>query len=1316
MDALKKELLSKARRKKFRILINCVLFLVRYRRALEQQDLSKLGFMGFKYLHMIDDKHNMDLTANVQEQAAQLAQLQTDYDKLQDKFEVMNMRYLELETQYQGLERDFANAQSMLQSKEQQLLDAMALNNSLHSMLDNYQKSFEEMSKHKPVAIQVANKLKSDATNRVHLLYKSQRNIIFNLTYLLFRVRCIIHNIDPIRGVQYVKREQGRCDVIYENYLNMSQAPPTMRSSLIMANGSFSAVQGSIMSPAQTATNSTIELNNRFLNSRRASTLNALAVIRGKGHRVMKFIQSHKHTNILTNDYKILDKWVRWIKLTDDKAPGDKEEDEKVVRTELVQTINRDHMLVHHIHRTVIGDIYNIQGYLQTYKRAYNEALERMDAIHHREMDERAKRAMQSDRSVVSQSSGGTKKKRNKVMQIKQNFAHMLDTDVPGYLANVLKAIETVQQEHGDIYEETASPKLDALTMMSVEDAVVSPSIGKPAVSGRARRGSFRPGKAMWSANLPAALEAEESTIHEEPSVVKEASLDAIDDQAVSALEAGASTSRGDVKEVPVAAAEEEFGDTTNSSVHPTPASRIIPLAGQSPVVSLSNPDGAPSTVQQAVSAGPRPASIPVNFSAESASIQKQAPLPDTSVQAPKDHVESTMPIGQTVPVHVAAKPVSVSPAAAASTTIPRAVSQPVNSTVLTPAVGESKSSAVLHAAHHIEVVQSAPVQPQSRTDVSNNVASIAAAVKKDAPIASASFVKLASGMSKPAPANVQSADASEVKPVSSTEDHHGVKRRETQVGKLAKLVSNQLADQPAGAESVPATKHTMPATVRSAPIDPVSSKAASNSSLNSHHTPALPASPPRVPSPPLMSPAGRSSPPMRPGSAHRSQSIISDDEDDYGSEDDSVQQEMADMTVLHGEVLALLNRDNELQASIAGLEATNTILRNEMHAHQQELWGQRDMIADLQHRNVTLTEDVQKTLARFEGTLHENGLLREIVYDSFRYQSKEIESLLQRLRGDMQAKIDAYEARLPFQVLKIDQGTQINCSVCAVREHNRPAEGSVHGIGPGIYEPLSAALGGNVRVLVPNRQRIVPSPQPVSHEEQEEQPFVEKIMSVLATSVSKSSAAQTDSSNGAAQQDDAMGGKPAKLVRSNSPMLAALSSSTESQQDPKHLLDFARSLLRQARPRSASPLPRPQRSSSDMLLRPQSGKEITDSVLRTVPTASNMMSKFRKLKQMPGTESGGGETAFFTESRRRREARDVVNSAAFLQDTQHLHPMGGAIRPLSGRAQSASALHTTKHYGSGNSSKKHRPYSAEDREVDEFVISDDDEDGRSLS
>jgi hypothetical protein len=111
-----------------------------------------------------------------------------------------------------------------------------------------------------------------------------------------------------------------------------------------------------------------------------------------------------------------------------------------------------------------------------------------------------------------------------------------------------------------------------------------------------------------------------------------------------------------------------------------------------------------------------------------------------------------------------------------------------------------------------------------------------------------------------------------------------------------------------------------------------------------------------------------------------------------------------------------------------------------------------------------------------------------------------------------------------------------------------------------------------------------------------------------------------------------------------------------ESKESPKFLLEYTRSLLKQPRPHSAAASVRAssnnkQQQQAVVIQRPHLGNKPfgTD-----IADEDKEMSKFRKLKGMPSNASDKPEP-HYSERRRRRDTRGLVNTAAFLQHSRTL-------------------------------------------------------------
>ncbi len=142
----------------------------------------------------------------------------------------------------------------------------------------------------------------------------------------------------------------------------------------------------------------------------------------------------------------------------------------------------------------------------------------------------------------------------------------------------------------------------------------------------------------------------------------------------------------------------------------------------------------------------------------------------------------------------------------------------------------------------------------------------------------------------------------------------------------------------------------------------------------------------------------------------------------------------MNELELAQQEALAFMQRENELQSQISSLKDENQSLLDSIEQlseqleklrHQQDLMNEE--IYDLKHDLHTLT-------LSYDEISHENSLLREIVQNEYKYHHEKVNKLFDSLQDSIKRKEE--ERRLQQRRNKRNQGTQITCSVCAIREY----------------------------------------------------------------------------------------------------------------------------------------------------------------------------------------------------------------------------------------------------------------------------------------
>ncbi|RYH21593.1 hypothetical protein EON65_20425, partial [archaeon] len=1452
-----------------RTYVYCIIFLNKYGRGLASKDLKNLGYMGSKYLVQILESRGSSLQGQLLELKLSYEQFQMSYSLLESNYQEVQRGLSSLQQEYKNLQDQVSHLEQVIESKDKSIQEYMTINENLQGMVANYTNMIsvmeQDISTLFPTMAQ--SKLNKFVTERICYLYTSQRNLIHHLTCILFKVRCIIHNIDPLKGIAYVSKEQASVEAIYDNYIsmmNMTNARGSNNPNKAEGGEQGGSNAGSFVLPSSSSGGSSFsaELNQKFLGRKSSSLLYAqqqqqkrvhcVNILRSKTQRLRTYIVSHKPHNILYYTPLMREKWVQWIRevesyknedkptylsdltitLGDRKEKSEEDQMKQVLHREIAVALHFDYLTVSYIQTNITHDIYNIQHYIHTYKRAFSDAKEKLNAIHHKELEERRKRA--TDRSIISHTSSSHRQKKSRVMQIKQSYAHMLDTDLTGYLNNVLSAIETVQQTHGEMYysnskENTHAPNspgactdniavlirqssnkdmAEQLVLPSNAPLEIGGTIGRPQSGGR-RRNSLRSTRgSMWDiSQVPTAVKEEDEnmltgvsvvsgvvdpnesytiiqdlqseSVHSKdsvhsakcwrqreqgatitsplPSVHEVETAQQVDNNNTDQLSAASISSIRSAASVPSSHAATIFSSQeTRVGYHPTAASNVAETSQ-----SFLQHSKDPNALKEAITADVKHAAIPTVTLPASATIPTTADATAASASASAADAPAQMPSVAT-DTDAAAAVVSV------ASDLP---SSPTRAAVAVPAPApvrrKSNAHLVTRAASSIDQIQETviiPGQPVSERTVSaGRVAATDSVTKSESRLESLTIErehvedwvggpgKLTSVGSVAQLKLLRSKKSSPIK--SSSDMLHGEEEG---------FYGRKCSPSPPATPPVPSfpkeifAAYSAPNELRqeekggmTTPPQIITTTASNSSVLGNSPIISRPGSPKRI--------LSRPQTPL--------QASFHDGDDDDLDKDildvEDEEDEVDDLQVLRKEIVAIMKRDKDQSDQISELAQQLHDTQQQLFACIQELPRLKDRVNQLFNDNTTLKEDLGKIISNYEETKHENSLLREVIYDSYRYQSKEIESILAKMQASMENKVNKYEKTMHKRLISTaDQGTQIACSVCAIREYHQPtvthdkfdSTGQVK-----VHEVLSSALGGNVKVLYPTgdfqsamrrdigytqEPNVLPSASNLlQNTSQTTNPsYIDKVMSLLQSNPTSSSNQEASippavtisiPPNTSLATRSTMDAPPVitqaiskkenrRTISANDAMLHSMNAGiadissvhishpipspnpSQAHNNPistQILFDYAKSLLKQNRPRSALNTPS---SPASGLPRPLSGlprsggggegrgmpvtvgrsgdDEYIDTHAHAHTQGMDDGSKFRKIKQIPRSHSADpnslSQTQTYTlhaphahtqtytphtqtERQRQIQQRSDVNTAALLQDTQYINPLG---------------------------------------------------------
>ena len=145
----------------------------------------------------------------------------------------------------------------------------------------------------------------------------------------------------------------------------------------------------------------------------------------------------------------------------------------------------------------------------------------------------------------------------------------------------------------------------------------------------------------------------------------------------------------------------------------------------------------------------------------------------------------------------------------------------------------------------------------------------------------------------------------------------------------------------------------------------------------------------------------------------------------DGGLEEESFGDELE---MMKKEALMFLQHEKRLKTRINEVEEENDELQEQNANLQHDVDMLRREYATFYNEKYKLTKELSKLLREFEGVCHENGLLREMVEDGYRYFSGEKNEILQAmdyfLREQERKRLEALDR------LK-SQETQVDCVAC---------------------------------------------------------------------------------------------------------------------------------------------------------------------------------------------------------------------------------------------------------------------------------------------
>ncbi|KAJ1415002.1 hypothetical protein B484DRAFT_162516 [Ochromonadaceae sp. CCMP2298] len=139
----------------------------------------------------------------------------------------------------------------------------------------------------------------------------------------------------------------------------------------------------------------------------------------------------------------------------------------------------------------------------------------------------------------------------------------------------------------------------------------------------------------------------------------------------------------------------------------------------------------------------------------------------------------------------------------------------------------------------------------------------------------------------------------------------------------------------------------------------------------------------------------------------------------------------MEELETARQEMLVQLHREQAAQAKVDVAEGECAVLSNQIGVLVSRLEEMELKMAELKSRCKEMNSERGSADRELEQKEHENQLLREIVHEDYRYHTAAMERALS-------AQEDAERSRhTPVQ--RSDQGTQIACSVCAIRAGDAP-------------------------------------------------------------------------------------------------------------------------------------------------------------------------------------------------------------------------------------------------------------------------------------
>ncbi len=390
------------------------------------------------------------------------------------------------------------------------------------------------------------------------------------------------------------------------------------------------------------------------------------------------------------------------------------------------------------------------------------------------------------------------------------------------------------------------------------------------------------------------------------------------------------------------------------------------------------------------------------------------------------------------------------------------------------------------------------------------------------------------------------------------------------------------------------------------------------------------------------------------------------EDEDDWEEGGDEEEEEyLQELELVKMEAMAMLRRDNDLNARINNLSTANGELQSKTIALSRDLREMRGTHSSLSREYEQMVADIAKLSDAYEFSQRQNALLRGSVEDGYRHHSSEVDKLLgEKERQDNEKRLRAIRP-------KRDQETQIACSVCAIRDTLGASDGICgviqprpHGMASGrsdgsydydadtiptVHEGLALALEGEV--VLTTRPRKLNRDASADRKRRSPSPTSPKIITVSATTQSFRPPRPQSSSDKLFQQrheeSGAMqGGKSAALLnrpQSASPYLHNSQSTGNLAPDQSKF-----SKMKKMPPKSAGP---------------------TSSMAQTAPPQQQQVvqgASSQRTKIMPRND---------------HVSRTLTNTAAYLQNKiveDHLRVNSSPMTDLnpSRRAYSAGALH----------------------------------------